>query len=242
MKVVVLGGSGRFGRALVPQLAAQGLHGVAVGRADGVDLRGTTSLAYALDEVLEGADVLVHAATDPRHAQDVDVAGTAKVLEACSRRSLRHVVYLSIVGVDRTPFSYYRAKHAAEQVVRGSGVPATIVRSTQWFPFVGQVAGQLARFGVAPRGWIVAPCDVDEVATLVVRRVMQPPQGATIEMGGPQTVTLARAARDLGGHRVLHLGVPGRLSAAVRDGSLLPADSSALTAARGWDDWVRTER
>ena len=238
----MLGGSGRFGRALLPQLAAQGLQGVAAGRADGVDLRGRTSLARALDEVLDGADVLVHAATDPRHAGEVDVEGTGKLLAVCARRELRHLVYLSIVGVDRTPFPYYRHKLAAEELVRASGVPYTIVRSTQWFPFVDRIAGHLARVGVAPRGWTVAPCDVAEVATLVVRRVMTPSRNVTVEIGGPETVALTRAARDVGGHRVLHLGVPGRLSRAIRDGSLLPATPDAVVGARPWSDWVTEPR
>lgn len=240
MKVVVLGGTGRFGRALLPQLGAQGLQGVGVGRADGVDLQGRTSLARALDEVLDGCDVVVHAATDPRHARAIDVEGTGKVLAACARHEIRHLVYLSIVGVDRTPFGYYRAKLAAENLVSASGVPSTIVRSTQWFPFVDRIAGGLARFGVAPRDWTVAPCDVSEVATLVVRRVMAPPLNATVEFGGPERVALTRAARDVGGHPVLHLGVPGRLSRAVRGGSLLPAASDALVGTRSWTDWAAT--
>lgn len=233
----MLGGSGRFGRALLPQLAAQHLGGVAVGRADGVDLAGNTSLARALDEVLDGADVLVHAATDPRHARAIDVDGTAKVLAAAARAELRHIVFLSIVGVDRTPFGYYRAKHRAEQLIAASGVPYTIVRSTQWFPFVAEIAGQLARFGVAPRGWTVAPCDVDEVAMLVTRRVMKPAQNAIVEIAGPQELTLTRAAQDVGGHKVLHLGVPGSLSRAIRGGSLLPQGAEE-TGRRTWADWL----
>ncbi len=235
----MLGGSGRFGRALLPQLAAQHLQGVAVGRADGLDLRGRTSLDRALDEVLDGTEVLVHAATDPRHAQEIDVEGTRKLVAAAARRRLHHLVYLSIVGVDRTPFGYYRAKRAAERLVEDSGVPYTIVRSTQWFPFVAQVAGVLARAGAAPRGWTVAPCDVDEVAMLVTRRVMKPPLLGTVEIAGPEELTLTRAAYDVGGHRVLHLGVPGRLSAAVRGGSLLPV-AAAEMGARTWGSWLAT--
>ena len=241
MKVVVLGGSGRFGRTLLPQLAAQGLQGVPVGRADGVDLTGQTSLARALDEVLADADVLVHAATDPRHARQIDVDGTGKVLAAAARHDLRHVVYLSIVGVDRTPFGYYRAKHEAEQLVAAAGVPFTIVRSTQWFPFIAQIAGQLARFGVGPRGWTVAPCDVDEAAMLVTRRVMTTPRNATVQIAGPQELTLTRAARDVGGHKVLHVGVPGSLSRAIRGGSLLPQGAEE-TGRRTWADWLAAPR
>jgi uncharacterized protein YbjT (DUF2867 family) len=239
VEVVVLGGSGRLGRALLPQLAAQGLTGLGVGRADGLDLRGRTSLRRAADEVLPGADVLVHCATDLRHPADVDVDGTAKLVAECARHSLRHLVFVSVVGTERTPWRYLRAKAAAEQVVRASGVPFTIVRATPWFESVAATAERLSRFGVAPRGWTVAPCDVSEVAMLIVRRAMAPARNAVVEFGGPQTVTLARAAREVGGHRVLHLGVPGALSAAVRSGALLPGPG-ALVGSRSWTDWLAT--
>lgn len=239
MKVVVTGGSGRFGRALLPALAAQGLQGVPVGRADGVDLRGRTSLAHALGEVLPGADVLVHAATDPRHARAVDLEGTGKLLAAAVEHGVRHVIYLSIVGVDRVPFGYYRAKLDAETAVRSCGLGWTIVRSTQWFPFLASTLGTVARFGVGPRDWRFAPVDVDECAALVTRRVLAPPLDRIVEFGGPQEVLATRVAKDVSGHAVLHLGIPGRASKAVRDGALLPHPGGE-TGVRSWSDWLST--
>jgi hypothetical protein len=48
-------------------------------------------------------DAIVHAATDPRRADEVDVRGTERLLDAAHAAGIRHLVYVSIVGIDEIP-------------------------------------------------------------------------------------------------------------------------------------------
>jgi uncharacterized protein YbjT (DUF2867 family) len=177
-----------------------------------------------------GAQVVVHAAQDPRgDPWQTDVAGTRRLVQAIDRGRLQHLVYTSIVGVDRIPFSYYRAKFAAEQILLASGLPVTLLRITQFHGFVDTLLDTARRGPVlpVPMGWRVQPVDVGEVAEHVVQVASGPPSGGVIEYGGPEDVSaadLARAwvaARAPGTH-VVATPVPGKLSTAVRDGAALP--------------------
>jgi len=193
-------------------------------------VRGDLATGRDLRQAAAGAEVIVHAATDPRgDAWQVDVAGTRRLVESVDRDRLRHLVYVSIVGVDRIPYGYYHAKFAAEQVLLASGLPVTLLRVTQFHDFVDQLLATARRGPVlpVPMSWPVQPVDVGDAAGYVTEVVGRPPSGGVIEYGGPEELAaadLARAwatAREPGAH-VVATPIPGRLSAAVRDGAALP--------------------
>src|SRR4051794_24799047 len=179
---------------------------------------------------LVGAELVVHAASDPRgDVWQVDVAGTRRLVEAVDRTRLRHLVYVSIVGVDRVPFTYYRAKFAAEQVLLASGLPVTLLRVTQFHDFVDHLLDQARRGPVlpVPMGWRVQPVATGDVAAPLVEVVAGAPTGEVVEYGGPEehsAADLARmwAAARSPGTRVVATPVPGRLSSAFRDGAAVP--------------------
>jgi uncharacterized protein YbjT (DUF2867 family) len=192
--------------------------------------RGDLASGFDLRQALAGSEVVVHAASDPRgDPWQVDVAGTRRLVEAVDRDRVRHLVYVSIVGVDRIPYGYYRAKFAAEQVLLASGLPVTLLRVTQFHDFVDFLLDTARRGPVlpVPMGWRVQPVDVGEVAQHVVDVVGRPPAGGVVEFGGPEDLTaadLARAwvaARAPGTH-VVATPVPGKLGAAFRDGAAVP--------------------
>lgn len=113
MRVLVTGGTGRLGRVLVAVLGERGHDVVAASRRGPVRLDLATG--EGLDAALEGASVVVHCASAPfRDEQNVDVLGTRRLVDAAGDR---HLVYVSIVGIDRVPTAYYRAKVAAEAEV-----------------------------------------------------------------------------------------------------------------------------
>jgi uncharacterized protein YbjT (DUF2867 family) len=231
--VLVTGATGRLGKHLVDPLQAAG-HSVRQLSRRGTGpggVRGDLATGLGLDSALVQAEAIVHAATDPRgDPWLVDVAGTRRLVEAVDRSRLRHLVYVSIVGVDRIPYGYYRAKFAAEQVLTASGLPVTLLRATQFHDFVDELFALLQRGPVlpVPRGWRVAPVDPAEVAAHIAGLVAGPASGGVVEFGGPEdrsATELARvwAARHAPEARVLGIPVPGKLSAAFRDGAALPA-------------------
>src|SRR5215218_3936816 len=232
MDVLVTGGTGRLGQHLVPRLreAGSGVRQMSRRGTGPGGVRGDLATGRDLATALSGAEAVVHAASDPRgDPWQVDVAGTRRLVEAVDRSRLRHLVYVSIVGVDRIPYGYYRAKFAAEQVLLASGLPVTLLRVTQFHEFVDQLLSTARRGPVlpVPMGWRVQPVDVGDVAEHAADVVGRPPANGVVEFGGPEEVAaadLARAwaaARAPGAH-VVATPVPGKIGAAFRDGAALP--------------------
>ena len=193
-------------------------------------VRGDLASGFDLTNAVAGAEIVVHAASDPQgDPWQVDVAGTRRLVEAVDRDRLRHLVYISIVGVDRIPYGYYRAKFAAEQVLLASGLPVTLLRVTQFHDFVDHLLDTARKGPVlpVPMGWRAQPVDVGEVAAHVADVVTRPPTGGVIEYGGPEDLPVAdlartwAAARAPGAH-VVATPVPGKLGAAFRDGAAVP--------------------
>lgn len=239
-EVLVTGGSGVLGRLVVARLAAQG-HGVrvlsrglaAAGASRGAnhgwafavgDLRDGSGLRGAVD----GVDVVVHCASDPHAAQEVDVAGTARLIQAAEAIGNPHLVYVSIVGVDQIPLSYYRAKTDAENLVANSVLPWTIQRATQFHPFVADMVKRWSRAPIllTPSGFRFQPVDPAEVADRLCADVATGPAGRAPDVGGPEVRTFADLARtwmQIAGHRrpMVSVPVPGGLGRAFRSGANL---------------------
>ncbi len=142
MRVVVTGGAGNLGRQVIAALTAAGHDGISASRRSGVDITTGAGLADAL----EGAEAVVHTADTllPWQFTRVTIEGTRRVAEAAASRPVPpHLVYISIAGVDRHPYRYYRAKLAAEQAILGIGAPATVVRATQFHSLAAAFASTL---------------------------------------------------------------------------------------------------
>ncbi len=227
------GGTGRLGSRLGAPLQAAG-HTVRLMSRRGTGpggVRGDLVSGFDLSTALTGAEVVVHAASDPQgDPWQCDVAGTRRLVEAVDRDRLRHLVYVSIVGVDRIPFGYYRAKFAAEQILLASGLPVTLLRVTQFHEFVDSLLDTARRGPVlpVPMGWRVQPVDVGEAAEHVVEVVGAEPARGVVEFGGPEDLSAAELARTWAavrapGAHVVATPVPGKLSAAFRDGAAIPA-------------------
>jgi uncharacterized protein YbjT (DUF2867 family) len=250
MRVLVPGGTGLLGRALVTELLAAGhevrvlsrnptnasLPDVDVRRGD---LRDLSSLATALT----GVEAVVNCATDPGSASEVDVAGTANLARAMAATEASHLVQVSIVGVDRIPIRFYRTKRQAEQVLEGQAVPWTIQRATQFHQFVDAMIARSARLPVipAPRGLRFQPIAVEDVAARLAQHVAAGPAGRAPDLGGPEVLTqqeLTATWLRAHGRRRLLLPVPfpGPLGRAFRDGlNLVPEHPSDGTT---WQEYV----
>ncbi|MFE0465128.1 SDR family oxidoreductase [Kitasatospora sp. NPDC058965] len=192
--ILVTGGTGTLGRPVTERLRAAG-HEVRVlsrhAQQYAVDLRrGTGPLA----EAVAGADVIVHCASSPRGG---DEAAARNLITAARAAGVGHLVYISIVGVDRVPYGYYRSKFAVERLVEESGLGWTVLRATQFHDLVLQVLRAAAKLPVLllPAGVADQPIEVGEVADRLAELAGGAPAGRVPDMGGPAVRTLPELAR-----------------------------------------------
>ncbi|MGW4422680.1 SDR family oxidoreductase [Streptosporangium sp. NPDC004631] len=219
--ILVTGGTGTLGRRVVDRLAGAGHPVRVLSRTRGPYL-GDLSTGAGLQAALDGVQTVLHLASDPRRAAS-DVEGARRLVAAAPRGA--HLVFISIVGVDRHPYSYYRAKFQAESVVERSGLPYTILRATQFHDLALLALRALAGLPIlpVPAGTAFQPIDAGEVAGRLVELALGSPAGRVPDMGGPEILNAAELARTYlkatGRRRaVLPVSLPGRVFAAFRRG------------------------
>src|SRR3954449_10327296 len=164
MKIIIVG-NGLVGSQLVAALVTAGHEARALGRDDGIDSTTGRGLAAAF----AGAEVVVDLTNAPSWADEDVLAffrdSSRHLLAAEHEAGVGHHVILSVVGADRLPASgYLRAKVAQENLIKTSGIPFTIVRSTQFFEFVKGIIqsateGQTVRLSPA----LMQPIAADDV-------------------------------------------------------------------------------
>ena len=240
--VLVTGGTGTLGRHLVPQLRQAGHDVRVLSRRPGPDvMTGDLTTGEGLAAAVEGVDVVVHAATDPLRARRVEVAGTERLLEAARTAAVDHLLYVSIVGVDRHRLPYYKAKWRTEQIVEAAGVPWTIFRATQFHELLDKTFSAMRGPRVAPRGFRFQLLAADEAAGRIVALVGAGPGGRVADMGGPEVREmhdLARVWLAARGKRrpVLRPPLPGAIAGAFRSGvNLCPDQADGATT---WEQWL----
>lgn len=245
-RVLVTGATGTLGRQLVSQLRLAGYRVRGLSRRawstteTGVEWAiGDLRDGSGLTEAFAGVDTVVHCASDRRG----DVGAARLLVEAARAAGSPHVVYISIVGVDRIPLGYYRSKLAVEQVLAGSGLPVTILRATQFYELVWAMSKAQHRLPVlfAFRGVSFQPVDPAEVAGALTELVAAGPSGRVADLGGPEVIAadeLARRYLAATGRRrrVVRLPVPGRIGRALRAGANLVPDGRHGRIA--FDDYV----
>lgn len=220
--ILVTGGTGTLGRHLTERLRAAG-HEVRVlsrhAQPYAVDLREGGS---GLDAAVTGVDTVVHCATSPRGG---DEKAARNLVAAARRAGVGHLVYISIVGVDRVPYGYYTSKLAVERLIEDSGIGWTVLRATQFHDLVLTVLQSLAKLPVVllPARVKDQPVDVAEVADRLAELAEGAPAGRVDDMGGPEVRTfdsLARAYLKATGRRRAVVKVPLRGAAyrAFREG------------------------
>lgn len=202
MSIVVTGGAGQLGRAVIAALAERGHQALPASRRTGVDLR----TGARLSSVLAEADGVIHCASHPIQARAVDLDGTRRMIEVLRDLDRRpHVVYISIVGVDRVRYPYYRAKYATEIALKRSGFPVTVLRATQFHSLVATLCHTftLGPVAMVPRGLRFQPVDVDLVAERLTDVVLGPvPAGfvRTPDLAGPEQLKLTDAIAQVARH------------------------------------------
>src|SRR5918997_816261 len=169
MKIVVIGGTGLIGSKTVAILR-QGGHEVAAASPNtGVN----TITGEGLEEAVAGAQVVIDLVNSPsfedRAVLEFFETSGRNLLAAEAAAGVRHHVALSIVGTDRTPDNgYFRAKITQEKLIEFSGIPYTIIRSTQFLEFLGSIAASSADGNVVKLSpGLFQPIAANDVAAIV---------------------------------------------------------------------------
>jgi uncharacterized protein YbjT (DUF2867 family) len=192
MKIVVIGGSGLIGKKLVQVLRERGHEVVAASPSTGVN----AVTGEGLTAALSGARVVVDVANAPSWEDKAvleffETAGR-NLLAAEAAADVGHHVALSVVGTEHLLASgYFRAKMAQERLIKAAKIPYTIVRSTQFFDFVGGIAqfsteGQTVRLPPA----LMQPIASEDVAAILADIAVAKPRNGTVEIAGPEPIRL----------------------------------------------------
>lgn len=193
MKVVVIGGTGLIGSKLVNKLKGLGHNALAASPSTGVNV----ITGEGLDKILNGADVVVDVANSPSFEDKAVLeffeTSSRNLFKAEKKAGVDHHIALSIVGTDRVPESgYLRAKLAQEKLIESSHIPYTIVRSTQFFEFLGGIAdsntdGKTAHLSTA----FLQPIAADDVVNALLKVVLEEPTNGIIDIAGPERFRLS---------------------------------------------------
>lgn len=197
MKVVIIGGSGLIGKKLAALLQQAGHEVVAASPSSGVN----AVTGEGLSQALAGAEVVVDVSNSPSFEDEAVMnffkSSTRNLLATELAAGVRHHVALSVVGSERVPESgYFRAKVAQESIIKGSTVPYTIVRATQFFEFLESIAyvstqDQTVRASSAR----LQPIAADDVAAALAKVATEAPLNDTCEIAGPQSFRLDELLR-----------------------------------------------
>jgi len=199
MKIVVIGGSGLIGSRVVAKLGTLGHDAVAASPSSGVN----TLTGKGIAEVLQGAQVVVDVANSPSFENAVALEFFSKsarnLFPAEIAADVKHHVALSVVGADvMKDMGYMRAKVAQEAAIQGSGVPYTIVRATQFFEFIGQIAEGYTKENVAHvPSVLMQPIAADDVAVALAKVALEEPMNRIVELAGPESLRMDELVRQL---------------------------------------------
>jgi uncharacterized protein YbjT (DUF2867 family) len=244
MKIVVIGGTGLIGSKLVEKLRQMGHEVIAASPASSVN----TITGEGLAEALRGAQVVVDVANSPSFEDKAVLeffqTSGRNLLAAEAVAGVAHHIALSVVGADRLPESgYLRAKVAQEDLIKASGIPYTILRSTQFFEFIGRIADSAAEGDVirlSPA--LLQPIASEDAVAALADLAIGPPVNGIVEVAGPDKYPLDKFARKVlsarGDKRQVIADVHARyFGTELDDRSLTPGDHAGC-GATGFDDWL----
>lgn len=247
MKIAVLGGSGLIGSKLVRGLRQLGHTVLAASPQSGVN----TITGEGLKEALRAAAVVADVSNAPSLEEGAVLeffrTSTANLLQAETAAGVQHHVALSVVGTERLQDSgYFRAKLAQEELVKKSGTPYSILRSTQFFEFAAGIAnastiGQEVRMSTGA----VQPIAADDVVRELADIATGPPLNTTVEVAGPVRMPMSefiryylKATNDarqvVADAHALYFGTE------LNAESLVPGKNPRLGKIR-YEDWLSTQ-
>jgi len=244
MRIVVIGGTGLIGSKLVKHLREHSLEAVPASPDTGVDTLTGKGLAEALQDTSVVVDVSNSPSFEDTAVMEFFTTSTRNLLKYAAAAGVRHYVALSVVGTERIPDSpYLRAKNAQETLVKGAGIPYSIVHATQFFEFITRIADE-ATDGTTVRlpPVLIQPIAADDVARAVGTIAVGAPLNGTVEVAGPQHFRFDELIRQsLRAHndsREVVADPHARyFGAELGERSLIPGDDARLGQIR-FEEWL----
>jgi uncharacterized protein YbjT (DUF2867 family) len=247
MKIVVIGGTGLIGSKTVAILRQGGHEVIAASPQGGVN----TITGEGVKKALAGAEVVIDLANSPSFEDKAvleffETSGR-NLFAAETAAGVKHHVALSIVGTDRSDNGYFRAKIAQEKLVEASGVPYTIIRSTQFLEFLRGIADSATEGNtVRVSPGLFQPIAADDVAPIVAETALAAPRNGIIEIAGPERAPfneiVARYLKAVGDPRQVLRDPEARyFGGRVEERSLVPLGDARLGRI-GLDEWLRRSR
>ena len=244
MKIVVIGGTGLIGSKLVSKLVEQGHEAVAAAPSSGVNSVTGEGVADALKGCAAVVDVSNAPSWEDAAVMKFFETSTRNLLDAAKSARVGHYVALSVVGTERMLDSgYFRAKLAQENLIKASPVPYTIVRATQFFEFVKQIADYSTEDGkVRLPDALIQPMAAEDVASALAKVATERPVNGMVEVGGPEPFRLDELARqDLAALRdpreVISDANARYYGIRISERTLVPDDGARLGQKR-FADWL----
>ncbi|EPE96876.1 SDR family oxidoreductase [Rhizobium grahamii] len=246
MKIVIIGGTGLIGSKTVERLRRQGHDVLAASPNTGVN----TVTGEGLAAALVGCDVVVDLANSPsfedKAVLDFFETSGRNLLQAEKAAGIKHHIALSVVGTERLQESgYFRGKLAQEKLIKASGIPYTIVHSTQFMEFLGGIAqsgttGDKVRLSPA----YVQPIASDDVAAAMAEVAVSSPVNGTVEIAGPERFRLSelvtRYLEVTGDGRKVEPDTDARYFGARLDEGSLVSDDNPKLGRITFEQWFAT--
>ncbi len=201
-KVLITGGTGKLGKEIVNQLLFKKYQITVLSTKKRLELpksvlilKADLTNIYSLKNNIKDFQIIIHCASNPKDSENVDFKGTLNLLQSINNKELPHIIYISIVGVDKSTFPYYQHKYQAETIIQESEFPWTILRITQFHDFVlHQVIDSLDNkddsiFKV-PKQMAFQSIDIKNVAEFISSIISDDPKNSIITLGGPEVLNI----------------------------------------------------